>query len=152
MHISSTCDTSINHYSKCDQEKNIRTCRSTQCWQLSIMLHVDLLVQEKRGVSFMYFCTHEIINLFISTDRSSFPNNKISIFTGFSEVRVTQSLVLCVCFVDRCLSFCTFSFWPLWCLFFFDLWMLITNLVYSNSSSFESAFGHKTRSIAANQT
>jgi hypothetical protein len=28
----------------------------------------------------------------------------------FSGVRVTQSLVLCVCFVDRCLSFCTFSF------------------------------------------
>jgi hypothetical protein len=26
----------------------------------------------------------------------------------FSGVRVTQSLVLCVCFVDRCLSFCTF--------------------------------------------
>jgi hypothetical protein len=45
----------------------------------------------------------------------------------FSGVRVTQSLVLCVCFVDRCLSFCSFSlghcvvcssmygFWlPLW--------------------------------------
>jgi hypothetical protein len=32
-------------------------------------------------------------------------------------VRVTQSLVLCVCFVDRCLSFCHFLFghcvvWP----------------------------------------
>jgi len=27
-----------------------------------------------------------------------------------SGVRVTWSLVLCVCFVDRCLSFCTFSF------------------------------------------
>jgi hypothetical protein len=25
-------------------------------------------------------------------------------------VRVTRSLVLCVYFVDRCLSFCTFSF------------------------------------------
>ena len=25
-------------------------------------------------------------------------------------VRVTRSLVLCVCFVDRCLSFCAFSF------------------------------------------
>jgi hypothetical protein len=25
-------------------------------------------------------------------------------------VRVTRSLVLYVCFVDRCLSFCTFSF------------------------------------------
>jgi hypothetical protein len=29
------------------------------------------------------------------------------IFSGF---RVTRSLVLCVCFVDRCLSFCTFYF------------------------------------------
>jgi len=28
----------------------------------------------------------------------------------FSEVRVTRSLALCVCFVGRCLSFCTFSF------------------------------------------
>jgi len=28
----------------------------------------------------------------------------------FSGVRVTRSLVLCVCFVDSCLSFCTFSF------------------------------------------
>jgi hypothetical protein len=27
-----------------------------------------------------------------------------------SGVRVTQSLVLCVCFVDRCLSFCPFAF------------------------------------------
>jgi hypothetical protein len=27
----------------------------------------------------------------------------------FSGVRVTRSLVLCVCFVDRCLSFCAFS-------------------------------------------
>jgi hypothetical protein len=28
----------------------------------------------------------------------------------FSGVRVTRSIVLYVCFVDRCLSFCTFSF------------------------------------------
>jgi hypothetical protein len=28
----------------------------------------------------------------------------------FSGVRVTRSLVVCVCFVDRCLFFCTFSF------------------------------------------
>jgi hypothetical protein len=28
----------------------------------------------------------------------------------FSGVRVTRSLVSCVYFVDRCLSFCTFSF------------------------------------------
>ena len=28
----------------------------------------------------------------------------------FSGVRVTRSLVLCVCLVDRCLLFCPFSF------------------------------------------
>jgi hypothetical protein len=28
----------------------------------------------------------------------------------FSGVRVTRALVLCVCFVERCLSFCPFSF------------------------------------------
>ena len=28
----------------------------------------------------------------------------------FSGVGVTRSLVLCVCFVDHCLSFCAFSF------------------------------------------
>jgi hypothetical protein len=54
--------------------------------------------------------------------------------TVLSEVRVTLSLVLYVCFVDRCLSFCTFFFWPLCCLFFFDIWILITLLVSSNSS------------------
>jgi hypothetical protein len=34
----------------------------------------------------------------------------------FSGVRVTRSLVLCVCFVDRCLSFRIFFFWSLCCL------------------------------------
>jgi hypothetical protein len=43
----------------------------------------------------------------------------------FSGVRDTRSLILCVCFVDRCLSF--FS-WPLCCLFF-DIRILITPLV-----------------------
>jgi hypothetical protein len=28
----------------------------------------------------------------------------------FSGARVARCLVLCVCFVDRCLPFCTFSF------------------------------------------
>ena len=48
----------------------------------------------------------------------------------FSGVCVTRSLALCVCFVDRCLSF---FFWPLCCLFF-DIRILITPLVSSNSS------------------
>jgi hypothetical protein len=52
---------------------------------------------------------------------------------GFSGVRVTRSLVWYVCFVDRYLSICTF-FWPLCCLFFFDIRILIAPLVSSNSS------------------
>ena len=34
----------------------------------------------------------------------------LSSLPGFYGVLVTQSLVLCVCFVNRCLSFCAFSF------------------------------------------
>jgi hypothetical protein len=55
---------------------------------------------------------------------------------------VTRSLVLYACFVDRCLSFCTFFFWPLCCLFYFDIRILIVPLVSSNSSS--------TRNMTAN--
>jgi hypothetical protein len=51
----------------------------------------------------------------------------------FSGVRVTRSLVLCVCFVDRCLSFCTFSFGH--CVFcsssIYEFWL---PLWYLNSS------------------
>ena len=41
----------------------------------------------------------------------------------FSGVLVTRPLVVCVCFVDCCLSFCIFSFWC--CLFFLDIRILI---------------------------
>ena len=51
-----------------------------------------------------------------------------------SAVRVTRSLVLYICFVDRPLYF---FFWPLCCLFFFDIRILITPLVYSNSFGFQ---------------
>jgi hypothetical protein len=55
----------------------------------------------------------------------------------FSGVRVTRSLVLYVCFVDRCLSFCTFSFghcvvYSLMCGFWLPLWYLQTLLAWSH--------------------
>jgi hypothetical protein len=50
----------------------------------------------------------------------------------FSRVRVSRSLVLGVCFIYHCLSFCTFSL-AVCCLLFFDLWIMITPLVSSNS-------------------
>ena len=52
----------------------------------------------------------------------------------FSGVPFIRSFVLWVCFVNRCLSFFSFSFWPLCCLYFFDLRILITPLVSWNSS------------------
>jgi hypothetical protein len=43
----------------------------------------------------------------VEQELSTFPEhlNSPQVFSG---VRVTRSLVLYVCFVDRCLSFCTF--------------------------------------------
>ena len=66
------------------------------------------------------------------------------LFISVIQLAIKLSIFLCVCFVDRCLSFCSFSFghcvvcssvfWPLCCLFFFELRILITPLVSSNSS------------------
>ena len=51
------------------------------------------------------------------------------------EPSFTWSLFLCVCCVDRCLFFCPFSFGHcVVCLSLFDLWILTTPLVSSNSS------------------
>ena len=54
-----------------------------------------------------------------------------------SGVRVSRSLVLCVCIVDRCLSFCTFSFGHCGVCsssiygFWLPLWFLQTLLSYT---------------------
>ena len=53
---------------------------------------------------------------------------------GFNGVRVTRSLILCVMFCRSLLVLLYFFYWPLCCLFFFDIPILITPLVFSNSS------------------
>jgi len=50
---------------------------------------------------------------FITTDVTSgagtaYPSGTPEFTPGFKGFRVTRSLVLCLCFVDRCLSLCTF--------------------------------------------
>jgi hypothetical protein len=55
------------------------------------------------------------------------------------EVRVTRSFVLGLCFV-YCLSICTFFFWPLCCLFF-EIRIMITLLLSSNSSYVKDRLG-----------
>ena len=54
-----------------------------------------------------------------STRRVQLMEQELLTVFFFSKVCVTRSLVLCVCFVDHCLSFCTFSFG--YCVVFFFL-------------------------------
>jgi hypothetical protein len=39
---------------------------------------------------------------------TAYPSGAPDFTPVFSGVRVTRSLLVCVCFVDHCLSFCTF--------------------------------------------
>jgi hypothetical protein len=55
---------------------------------------------------------------------TDYPSRAPEFTPGFSVVCVNRSLVLCECFLDRCLSY----FWPLCCLFFIDLRILINPL------------------------
>ena len=79
-------------------------------------------------------CVVNKINTAGVTSRAgtAYPSGGPAFTPGFSRVRVTRSLVLYVCFVDRSFSFYTFSFTHL---FFFDIQILIDcPLVSSNSS------------------
>jgi hypothetical protein len=70
----------------------------------------------------------------------------------FSRVRVTRSLVLCVCFVDRCFSFCPFYFGhcvvcPSIYRFWLPLWylqtLLPTNINKTNNQLSPQIVKHK---------
>ena len=63
---------------------------------------------------------------------TAYPSGTPEFTPVFSGVRITRSLILGVCFVDRCFPFCPFSF--VHCVLSFDLMILITPLVSSNSS------------------
>ena len=58
------------------------------------------------------FMTHHQLNTTGATRGAgtAYPCGAPEFSSGFSGVRVTRSLVLYVCFVDRCLSFCPLSF------------------------------------------
>jgi hypothetical protein len=68
----------------------------------------------------------------ISSSCSTSGTRRGNIVTQPVISREWEKEVLYVYFVDRCLSF---FFWPLCCLFFFDMRILIAPLVYSNSSN-----------------
>ena len=76
--------------------------------------YVTLVVSTSRSFPHSWFITGFITRLarrmsLVEQELLTLPDH-LSSPPVFSEVRVTRCLVLCVCFVDRCLSFCTFSF------------------------------------------
>jgi hypothetical protein len=82
---------------------------------------------------------------------------KICIYSQTCGVRVTRSLVLCLCFVDRCLSFCPFSFGH--CVvcfssiygFWLPLWYLQTLIKWpSKVEGNIDIWSHKTGSLCFN--
>ena len=77
-----------------------------------VLVHVNT-------VSCLWNHCHSINTTGVTTGAATVNYSVAPEFTpGFSGVRVTRSLFICVCFVDRCLSFFV---WPLCCLSFFDL-------------------------------
>ena len=79
--------------------------------------------------SFMTY--HPVCNWINTTGVTSgagttYPSGAPEFTPVFSGVRVTPSLVLNVCFVDRCLSLCTFSFGHcVVCSSIYGLWLLL---------------------------
>ena len=76
--------------------------------------YVPLVVNNSRSFPHTWLITGIVTRLtrrvsLVGQELLTFPEH-LSSPPVFSGVRVTRSLVLCVCFVDRCLSFCTFSF------------------------------------------
>jgi hypothetical protein len=52
--------------------------------------------------------------------------NSTWVHPGFSEFRISRSLVLCLIFCRSLSVLLPFFFWPLYCLSFFDLRIMIT--------------------------
>ena len=73
--------------------------------------YVSLLVNTSRSFPHSWLITGFVTRLtrrvpLVEEELLTLPEHLSS--PSLSDVRVTRSLVLCVCFVDHCLSFCTF--------------------------------------------
>ena len=86
-----------------------------------IIWHALSSCHEYAWNNFSWTLSHELITIWIDYSIKNLirSKNKKKCFTipehlssppFFSGIRVTRSLVLYVCFIDCCLSFCTFSF------------------------------------------
>jgi hypothetical protein len=72
--------------------------------------YVPLVVNTSRSFPHSWLITGFVTRLTRQMPLVAYPSGAPEFTAVFSGVHVTWSLVLYVCFVDRCLSFCTFSF------------------------------------------
>jgi hypothetical protein len=109
-------------------------CKIYQRFEITNMDYTNwLLLQKEKILSWIHESqTLQLFNcsggkkILVSGAGTAYPSGAPQFTPGFSGVRVARSLVLCVCFVARCLSFCSFGhfffispsiyvFWlPLW--------------------------------------
>ena len=97
-------------------ERNSRQDLAKPLWNISVTNghgYVPLVVSTSR--SFPHSWHHGFVTILsrrvplVEQELLTLPEH-LSSPPVFSGVRIAWSLVLCVCFVDRCLSFCTFSY------------------------------------------
>jgi hypothetical protein len=80
----------------------------------------------------MYYCVYLCVWLRIVEQELLTLPEHLSSPSVFSEVRATRSLVLCICFLDRCLSICPFYFGHcVVCPFFIDEFWLLKLFLYT---------------------
>jgi hypothetical protein len=89
-----------------------------------LMYDMSVLFSGRKVVNEIFHIIHKLIKNF----------KLLKLIINCSGVRVTRSLVLCVIFCRLLFVLLSFFFWPLRCLFFFYIRILITSLVSSNSS------------------
>ena len=63
-----------------------------------------------------------------SEEETPYPSSVPEVTSAHSEVSASWSSVLCKCFIDRCKSFCSFFFWPLYYLSFLSIYGLWLSL------------------------
>ena len=78
---------------------------------------------------------------------TAYPSRAPAFTADFSEVRVARSLVFCVMFCRSLFVLLSFFPWPLYCLPFFDVRLLVTPLTYSNFRHFLLKFLYQARKV-----
>ena len=102
-----------SHYSDSESTSLYFSLHNTTCSATNANFKVFGLTQPETESTF-YYIQNEYASIkpprrLLKQELPTLPEH-MSSPPVFSGVRVTRSLVLYVCFVDRCLSFCTFSF------------------------------------------